>query len=315
MKYDFYAELASLRFCPESGALPKNLANARVDGCTVWFAQAGIERAQGKREAEQTKAEVRTCYMNWAKTAKINILSELAKCFDLTRCVLQPDWLALAVSFTLKRPWYSKDDRPFHVLDNPVRKDRVFGVPYMAAASWKGMLRWACRMQEGLREYLRKNKGKFDGWQDPDWITHLFGNEQGEEERFHRGALVFYPTWFDRISFEVINPHSRKRRAGTKPIYYEVVPAGVRGTMCLLYAPWPGMEPKASPRVFLPKLFEAMGQLLTRYGISAKRTAGWGTAKIDEWKAYGKGKDPVSRSERVALWNEIQNWFDSGGSL
>ena len=56
----------------------------------------------------------------------------------------------IEVSFTLETPWYSKDDRPFHVLDNPVRKDRVFGVPFMSAASWKGLLRWAYGMKAGL---------------------------------------------------------------------------------------------------------------------------------------------------------------------
>ncbi len=91
-------------------------------------------------------------------------------------------WLALQVDFELLTPWYSKDDRVFHVLDNPVRKDRVFGVPFMAASSWKGMLRWACRMQAGLREHLERRNGKLDGWRDPDWILHLFGHEKGEEE-------------------------------------------------------------------------------------------------------------------------------------
>jgi CRISPR-associated protein Cmr2 len=202
------------------------------------------------------------------------------------------------VGFELLTPWYSKDDRVFHVMDNPVRKDRVFGVPYMAASSWKGLLRWACRMQAGLREHLRENDGKIEGWRDPDWILHLFGNEKGEEEDFHRGALVFYPTWFDKIGFEVINPHSRERRAGTQPIYYEVVPIGTNGTLSLLYAPWPGMKPEAKPGEIIPKLLEAIETLLTTYGISAKRTVGWGTAKITEWKAYRKGQDPVQAGTR-----------------
>jgi CRISPR-associated protein Cmr2 len=216
------------------------------------------------------------------------------------------------VGFELLTPWYSKDDRVFHVMDNPVRKDRVFGVPYMAASSWKGLLRWACRMQAGLREHLRENDGKIEGWRDPDWILHLFGNEKGEEEDFHRGALVFYPTWFDKIGFEVINPHSRERRAGTQPIYYEVVPIGTNGTLSLLYAPWPRMKPEANPGEVIPKLLEAIETLLTTYGISAKRTVGWGTAKITEWKAYRKGQAPVQAGTREELWKAIVNWFREG---
>jgi CRISPR-associated protein Cmr2 len=227
--------------------------------------------------------------------------------------LLHDSWLALEVEFELLTPWYSKDDRPFHVLDNPVRKDRVFGVPFMSAASWKGMLRWACCMQAGLREHLANGK-RFEEWNDPDWILHLFGNEKGEQKDFHQGALVFYPTWFDKIGFEVINPHSRARRAGTQPIYYEVVPPGATGKLHLLYAPWPGMNQTANPPQFLPNLLEAIEELLTRYGISAKRTVGWGTAKITNWRAWGKGKEPVEKCSRMELWDEIQSWVASGGA-
>ncbi|RKQ84651.1 RAMP superfamily CRISPR-associated protein [Brockia lithotrophica] len=237
------------------------------------------------------------------------------------------NWIGLQVDFELLTPWYSKDDRVFHVLDNPVRKDRVFGVPFMAASSWKGMLRWACRMRNGLREHLERHNNRLDNWRDPDWILHLFGNEKEEKENFRQGALVFYPTWFNKIGFEVINPHSRERRAGTQPIYYEVVPEirpneeGGKGTLSLLYAPWPGMKFSADstkfsadPKEVLPKLLEAIEYLLTVYGISAKRTVGWGTAKITEWRAFHKDGGEVKESDRGALWKKVQTWLSVGGT-
>jgi len=238
-------------------------------------------------------------------------------------------WLGLQVDFELLTPWYSKDDRLFHVMDNPVRKDRVFGVPFMSASSWKGMLRWACRMQAGLREHLEKHGSKLNGWKDPAWILYLFGNEKGEEEHFRQGALVFYPTWFNKIGFEVINPHRRATRAGTQPIYYEVVPGkrviknrdgnseeieGAKGVLSLLYAPWPGMKPAANPREVLPELLEAIESLLITYGISAKRTVGWGTAKIIQWHAYHKNYGSADADSREALWNQINSWFAGGGA-
>ncbi len=211
-------------------------------------------------------------------------------------------WIGLKVNFTLKTPWYSKDDRPFHVMDNPVRKDRVFGVPFMSAASWKGMLRWACRMREGLFDHLCEHamemdgwKMKMDGWNDEKWILHLFGNERGKEEQneLKPGALVFYPTWFNSIGFEVINPHSREKRAGTHPIYYEVVPPETEGCLQLLYAPFPGQAERDKVRSadVMEKLIDAVESLLQVYGISAKRTAGWGAAKISGWEGFpGSGK-------------------------
>ncbi len=244
-----------------------------------------------------------------------------------------PHWLGIQVDFELLTPWYSKDDRLFHVMDNPVRKDRVFGVPFMAASSWKGMLRWACRMEAGLLEHLEKHGGKLEGWRDPNWILHLFGNEKEKKENFHRGALVFFPTWFNKIGFEVINPHDRKRRAGTKPIYYEVVPGrrikverkpdgseekveieGAKGTLFLLYAPWPGMKPEAEPVDVLMELLKAIEKLLTTYGISAKRTVGWGTANILRWRAFHKERGTAEKNARDGLWNEIQGWLSEGGS-
>ena len=298
MSFDFYVNLGNQSQPSENlDGDCTNLTGSFLDSCTVWFAQGNKNKA-------------RSHYMNKAKDATC-VLPPLFKPDSWASYLLHRDWLVLQVDFELLTPWYSKDDRVFHVLDNPVRKDRVFGVPFMAAASWKGMLRWACRMQAGLREHLEGGKS-FKEWNDPSWILHLFGNEKGEEQDFHQGALVFYPTWFDKIGFEVINPHSRERRAGTQPIYYEVVPPGARGTLYLLYAPWPGMKPAADPKDFLPRLLEAIEMLLTTYGISAKRTVGWGTAKIKEWWVYRKGWDPVSSSSKGDLWQKIEAWFQGG---
>jgi len=330
MTFDFYAYLAALGACPTDGTAPKRLASGLVDGCTVWFAineiQAGEcdarlkgeqdqklkrELEQKKREHERTKNDARRCYMERAKTATLQLPCAL----DLDPwppALLHDSWLAIDVDFELLTPWYSKDDRVFHVLDNPVRKDRVFGVPFMAAASWKGMLRWAFRMVSGLagpQEHSDENERK----KALTMEVHLFGNEKGEteHERLHGGALVFYPTWFDRIGFEVINPHSRVRRAGTQPIYYEVVPPGAKGTLRLLYAPLPGAGQRdgVSPSEAIEKLLEAIEQLLTAYGISAKRTVGWGTAKIKEWKVYRKDGQPIQKTNRSELWADLQRWL------
>lgn len=324
MSFDFYVDLAGQKQCPtavQNGCA--DLASGLVDGCAVWF-------------TTKNRNEARRRYMEEAKQVTCALPSDLEPDTRLRSC-LHESWLALEVAFELLTPWYSKDDRVFHVLDNPVRKDRVFGVPFMAAASWKGMLRWACRMQAGLQKHLEEGK-RFEAWKDPPWILHLFGNEKGEERDFHQGALVFYPTWFDKIGFEVINPHSRERRAGTQPIYYEVVPGrrpkqqergqqeddqqhqknqdqfeeGGKGALHLLYAPWPGMKSVADPQEFIPKLLKAIENLLTTYGISAKRTVGWGTAEIQKWRAFRKGQEPVSSDSKDDLWKKIQGWFQGG---
>jgi CRISPR-associated protein Cmr2 len=112
--------------------------------------------------------------------------------------------------------------------------------------------------------------------------TLLFGDEKGEEPD-HSGRLMCYPTFFDLIDLEVINPHSRKTRAGTQPIYFECVPAGAKGTFSLLYVPFdligqPGERIKQQARLDLQTVCPAITALMLTYGFSAKRTSGFGAA-------------------------------------
>ncbi|WP_213698046.1 RAMP superfamily CRISPR-associated protein [Acetomicrobium sp.] len=336
MSFDYYTSLVEMKGCPKQ-VNEGGLASGFADRCTVTYSKAEIERADAenrersanngsdeqkqardqKKQAEKRKNEARQCYMKRAAELELNLPPDLR--FELDQAsLLHPTWFCIDVSFTLISPWHSKDDRPFHVLDNPVRKDRVFGVPFMPAASWKGLLRWACRMQAGLSDHLEKHDMKMDGWKDPSWIVHLFGNEKSEQKDFLSGALVFYPTWFNKVGFEVINPHSRKTRAGTKPIYYEVVPAGTKGKLQLLYAPLPGEieNDKVKPADFFDSLIDSIKALLETYGISAKRTAGWGTAKIDEngWRLHPDNGSNIKTADDVV--REIKGRFTpQGGDL
>lgn len=333
MSFDYYAYLVENA---ENKVRPKRvneyaLASGFVDGCTVAYSKAEIERADAekrersadngsdeqkqardqRKQAEKRKNEARQCYMKRAAELELNLPPDLHLEPDHAS-LLHPTWFCIDVSFTLKSPWHSKDDRPFHVLDNPVRKDRVFGVPFMSAASWKGLLRWACRMQAGLSDHLEKHDMKMDGWNDPPWIVHLFGNEKSEQKDLRSGTLIFYPTWFDKVDFEVINPHSRKTRAGTKPIYYEVVPAETKGRLQLLYAPLPEEieNDKVKPADFFDSLIDSIKALLETYGISAKRTAGWGTARINKWTGMLKASAQPPKAEAQSTKKTLHSLQD-----
>ncbi len=178
---------------------------------------------------------------------------------------------ALQLAFTLSKPYISRDDTDFYILDNPVKKEWVFKVPYVAPSQWKGALRSAM-MQELVgklnahqigedtftKERLRLWKlfgNEKDGASDflnRSLVRHLMGampeDEQGKmdwetnfklkisevekefeailkDERYRKGdiegfhgSLYFYPSYFDRIALEVINPHDRVTGAGKNPI-------------------------------------------------------------------------------------------------
>ncbi|HEC92934.1 MAG TPA: hypothetical protein ENI51_08100 [Candidatus Atribacteria bacterium] len=96
----------------------------------------------------------------------------------------------------------------------------------------------------------------------------------------HKGRVIFYPTYFSRLSLEIINPHNRKTRAGTNPIHYEVVPKGAEGILQIVYIPFDGILTKESE---VKKQVESDIKFLTKCiekvaknGMGAKTKLGWG---------------------------------------
>lgn len=107
----------------------------------------------------------------------------------------------LQVRFTLSKPYLSRDDEAVYVIDNPLKKEKVFSVPYIAPASWKGNLRWttmylriALPLEQKKREPLDA-VGEAQAQKECEAYcaslaeerlrqTLLFGSEQGwQEER------------------------------------------------------------------------------------------------------------------------------------
>lgn len=189
---------------------------------------------------------------------------------------LPPYSSVIHLACRLDKPYLSQDDVEFHVLDNPVRKEKVFGLPMVGASQWKGALRaamtyqladWWLSLDQDARA-RRANYRRFVARRIH--LTALFGSEKGvlvddkqldayldqiggeEAARLYRrflrrfitstgfrtGRLRFFPTFFSRIGLEVINPHERSTRAGTQPIYIESVPQNTPGAFTLLYVPF-----------------------------------------------------------------------------
>ncbi|NJO52976.1 MAG: hypothetical protein HC840_30310, partial [Leptolyngbyaceae cyanobacterium RM2_2_4] len=170
----------------------------------------------------------------------------------------------LRVPFKLQKPYLSKDDRTFHLLDNPVRKDKVFQTPMVASTSWKGALR-ATFWQLVDRE-------------DNEQIIRLFGNAR-EDEKGQAGRLYFYPTFFDKIGLEVINPHDRKTGTGKNPILIESVPIGATGDFVLLYVPF-GKIDESQVAQDLELVAKGVEAMLVVYGFGAKTSSGFGIAEV-----------------------------------
>ena len=113
-------------------------------------------------------------------------------------------------------------------------------------------------------------------------------NRLPPEFQTHKGRAIFYPTYFDRLSLEIINPHDRRKRAGTTPIHYEVVPEGADGTLQIIYIPFDAVlksekDLKDEVKTDLENLCRAVEKLQER-GIGAKTKLGWGRFNLEEKK-------------------------------
>lgn len=178
----------------------------------------------------------------------------------------------------LTRPFYSRDDRDFYPMDNPLKREWVFQTPYLAASGVKGLLRWAwqaCFAAEKRVEEIR-----------------LFGSRPGlqDEADAHQGVLHVWPVFWDpQVGLEVINPQDRTTGAGSDPVRYEVVQAGATGKVCLLILNRT-LEENFLKKI-LPDLLQCL-QMFLQGGLSAKRSADWGTVKSLKWQAWVKTPPP-----------------------
>lgn len=309
------------------------------------YARAGTRQTPGGL-ARLYRSEQFDRYLSTQRETYLEPLSLLPVLPDLG---LFPSYsFALCLKFTVRTPYLSKDDAAIQLFDNPVKKEWVFKSPYAAGSQWKGVLRTVMLRQladwwVGLSEAHqneRRHKKKFVARRIQ--LARLFGTEKGVQiddsefehyldklggaylARWYRryvrrylsptgffaGRLHFYPTFFNKIGLEVINPHDRKTDAGEQPIYFECVPVGAQGTFVLLHVLFgpteqseagghaevaqdlanPMKRCKADRRVEVAQDLQLVAKgiqaMLTIYGFGAKTSSGFGTA---EDKLAGKG--------------------------
>lgn len=182
----------------------------------------------------------------------------------------------ISLPVRLMKPFTSRDDREMHVLDNPICREWILGMPMIRPSTWKGNLRWMANIS-GL---------------DPVVLERLFGNRTDEKIDFHKGRLNFYPTFFDHINFNVMTPLDRERRIPkTGPILMESVQHGPNdnstiGELSILYLSPPSAWKKEDEvirqvAVDLIQTTNILADMLLSYGFSAKKTTGFGVIKND----------------------------------
>ena len=198
---------------------------------------------------------------------------------------------AITLRFQLLSPLLTRDDDPFYLFDNPVRKDHVFGVPHLAAASLKGLASDA--MQRGFPgdvpwvELGEKDQERTMRYRlDQAMAGRLFGVASDDTNAcFSQGGRVhFSPVWFSHVQLLVMNPTKEETGLGTFPIHFEAVApvddAGkpVKADISFYYFNPAGTEhaDEVTARTDLACLVGALAAWWPALGLGAKRLAGYG---------------------------------------
>lgn len=199
----------------------------------------------------------------------------------------------LLLKFRLRTPLLTRDDDPFHLFDNPVRKDHLLGAPYLAAASVKGLAADAYQRAFPSREPWQSlgadNHERAHAFRlaDPAALR-LFGladdgADTGKDNCSRIGRLHCSPVWFEGIEYLVMNPGNPEQAIGTLPIQFEAIARGQTATLELVYVNPYGTgrdDDERSVRTDLARLLAALGHWWPALGIGAKRLAGYGAIEI-----------------------------------
>jgi CRISPR-associated protein Cmr2 len=91
-----------------------------------------------------------------------------------------------------------------------------------------------------------------------------------------------------------------------------VVPAGESGKLKLLYvSPNFQRENNFDYQKAMKTLIDSIDDLLTIYGFSAKRTSGWGTARIERWGAWKNG-EYIEEDDKDQFFVKLNPWLTKG---
>lgn len=239
----------------------------------LWFTARKEEADKNKRKNESKRASecANAVYDAWRKQLKVFPIKDFDFTLDISSIDHLPSFsFMLRITFKLKKPYLSKGESYFYLLDNTMCKEKVFQTPMVTSTSWKGALR-AALWRLGYKE-------------NHEVTIRLLGNPKESEEQ-QAGRLHFFPTFFDQIGLEVINPHDRKTGVGERgPIFMECVPKGCKGELLLLYVPF-GMFDHSEEMIRkeaaqdLEVLAKGIQAMLTTYGFGAKTSSGYGVAE------------------------------------
>lgn len=238
---------------------------------------------------------------------------------------------AVTLRFQMLTPLLTRDDDPFYLFDNPVRKDHVYGVPLLAAASLKGLA--ADAFQRGYpHELAWKALGDDDQSRTLRYrqvtvaAKRLFGiaSDDPDELKSEAGRLHFSPTWFSHVQYLVMNPTKTDGTGiGSQPIQFEAVAPvtekskAVQAEINFFYFNPAGApdSDETTARGDLACLVGALAAWWPALGLGAKRLAGYGAiaplSALCRAAGYPDMKQPLEFSGKES-WRQLAERIAKG---
>jgi len=202
---------------------------------------------------DDKRDDIKSGYKGLVSISSLDILAEkllISSTMPLPYCI------AIQIIFKLEKPFVSRDDDEFYIIDNPICKESVFKVPYVRSTTWKGVLRFTAYKM--FLDELPLNKK--EAFEKRAILIRLFGNEKDRIEKIldevfdrtftpdtpkntvseeffeyitrknyvnkdgnRQGRLIFCPTFLNKIGLDVITPLDRVKRTPVRgPIFLEI---------------------------------------------------------------------------------------------
>ncbi|RMD68233.1 MAG: hypothetical protein D6819_09880 [Gammaproteobacteria bacterium] len=225
--------------------------------------------------------------------------------------MLTPGSVRVRLDFWLLTPLITRDDDPFYLFDNPVRKERVFGLPHLAAASVKGLALDAFR-----RSFPKEVQGQDHPAQDRayrlalDQARRLFGISSDGDEASpvnERGRVHWGAVWFEKVQYLVMNPMDPDTGTGTLPIQFEAIaPEQKSAVECFYFNPL-GHKP-ATALMDMAELIAALSTWWPVLGLGAKRRAGYGALQPTGAEVHIHGEGP-QKLEGEGSWRNAASYL------
>ena len=224
----------------------------------------------------------------------------------------------LLLKFHLLTPLLTKDDDPFYLFDNPTRKDHLLGLPYLSAASLKGLSADAYqRAFPGTTPWTELSDSKKDPdrtrafrYADPH-AKRLFGiADDGAHIESEKGRLHFSPVWFNQLQLLVMNPGNPATAIGTVPIQFEAIAPDQSGVLEVVYFNPHGIKDsdEATVRADLARWLAAVATWWPALGLGAKRLAGYGAIQIESVELRTIGWSGVAAKGENS-WIKLARWI------